>query len=40
MKPARRFALLAPIAASLALALSGPAMAQWKPTKPITIIVP
>lgn len=40
MKPARRFALLAPLAAGLALALSGPAMAQWKPTKPITIIVP
>jgi len=40
MKTARRLALVAPLAAGLFFALSGPAAAQWKPTKPITIIVP
>jgi len=40
MKSSRRLALAAPLAAGLLLALSGPAAAQWKPAKPITIIVP
>jgi tripartite-type tricarboxylate transporter receptor subunit TctC len=39
MDPIRRAALAAPLAAALAFA-SPAAHAQWKPTKPVTIIVP
>ena len=40
MHPSRRLALIAPFAAALALSVPLAAQAQWKPTKPITIIVP
>ena len=36
----KRFLLKAATAATLALGLALPAAAQWKPTKPINLIVP
>jgi tripartite-type tricarboxylate transporter receptor subunit TctC len=40
MPMSRRLALAAPLAAALAMAVPIVAQAQWKPTKPVTIIVP
>ena len=40
MRITRRLMLMAPVAAGLMLGLTGVAQAQWKPSKPVTIIVP
>ena len=40
MLTTRRLLVATPLALGLAMALVSPAQAQWKPTKPITIIVP
>lgn len=40
MSNTRRFLLSASVAFGMSLSLSAPAQAQWKPTKPVTVIVP